>query len=54
MYTGNLIDELITAVERTEHRVLEETYIEDERLAYWYSVAQQELAQFDSGLAGVA
>jgi predicted NACHT family NTPase len=54
MYSGSLIDELITTVERAEESALEETYIHDERVAYWYSVAQQELAQFDSGLAGVA
>ena len=51
MYSGSLIDELITTVERAEESALEETYIYDERVAYGYSVAQQELAQFDSVLA---
>jgi hypothetical protein len=27
---------------------------EDEKLAYWYSVSQSELAQFESRLLGVA
>jgi hypothetical protein len=65
MYTGTLIDQLIATVERTEARneaqmesrvdiCLLQTRSQEERLAYWYAVAQQEVAQFDSSLAGVA
>ena len=53
MYTGNLIDELMNAVQRAEMRALAQRSPE-EKLAYWYNVAQQEMAQFDSNLAGVA
>jgi hypothetical protein len=52
MYTGTVIDELVAAVERAETRVDERE--REDRLAYWYAIAQQELAQFDSSLAGVA
>ena len=60
MYTGTLIDELIATVERTEARVdtrslrLLDDHSQEEKLAYWYAVAQQEVAQLDSSLAGVA
>jgi hypothetical protein len=60
MYTGTLIDELIATVERTEARVdnrslrLLDSRSQEEKLAYWYSVAQREVAQLDSSLAGVA
>jgi len=60
-YTGTLIDELIATVERTEvrtevrsDRLLQDTRSQEEKLAYWYAVAQQEVAQFESSLAGVA
>ena len=60
-YTGTLIDELIATVERTEARSearvdrrLLDTRSQEEKLAYWYAVAQQEVAQFESSLAGVA
>jgi hypothetical protein len=60
-YSGTLIDELIATVERTEARSgtrteirLLETRSQEEKLAYWYAVAQQEVAQLDSSLAGVA
>ncbi len=60
-YTGTLIDELIATVERTEARtevrsdmLLQDTRSQEEKLAYWYAVAQQEVAQFESSLAGVA
>ncbi|MGH9546765.1 MAG: hypothetical protein ACRD23_16280 [Terriglobales bacterium] len=60
-YTGTLIDELIATVERTEARTearsdrrLQGTLSQEEKLAYWYAVAQQEVAQFESTLAGVA
>ena len=57
MYTGTLIDQLIAAVERTEERAdrrLQDTGSQEEKLAFWYAVAQQEAAQFESSLAGVA
>jgi hypothetical protein len=60
MYTGRLIDELIATVERTEARVergsirLLDNRSQEEKLAHWYAVAQQEVAQLDSSLAGVA
>ena len=60
-YTGTLIDELIATVERTEartevrsDRLLQDTRSQEEKLAYWYAVAQQEVAQFETSLAGVA
>jgi hypothetical protein len=53
MYTGTLIDELTKAVERAERRSLQASSPE-EKLAYFYSVAQSELAQFESQLQGVA
>ncbi len=52
MYTGTLIEELIETVERAEETAQE--HEQEEKLAYWYRVAEAELAQFDSGLAGVA
>ncbi len=60
MHTGTLIDELIATVARTEARVetrslrLLDDRSQEEKLAYWYTVAQQEVAQLDSSLAGVA
>jgi hypothetical protein len=61
MYTGTLIDQLMDTVERTQARTEArvdrrslDTRSQEEKLAYWYAVAQQEVAQFDSSLAGVA
>jgi hypothetical protein len=61
MYTGTLIDQLIATVERTEARTDArvdrrslDMRSQEEKLVYWYAVAQQEVAQFDSSLAGVA
>jgi hypothetical protein len=60
MYTGTLIDELIATVERTAARsgarslCSRDNRSQEERLAYWYTVAQQEVAHLDSSLAGVA
>jgi hypothetical protein len=53
MYTGTLIDELLATVERTEKRTLQAVSTE-EKLTYFYNVAQFELEQFKSSLAGVA
>jgi hypothetical protein len=52
MYKGTVIDDLMATVERAETRADERE--REDRLAYWYAIAQQELAQFDSSLAGVA
>ena len=53
MFTGNLINQLIATVERTEERSREEqALMQDERLTYFYTLSQQELSQFE--LAGVA
>ncbi|MGZ4732664.1 MAG: hypothetical protein ACXVZH_11035 [Terriglobales bacterium] len=56
-----MIDELIATVEQTEartevrsDRLLQDTRSQEEKLAYWYAVAQQEVVQFESSLAGVA
>ena len=59
MYTGTLIDQLIATVERTEARADARSIrlfdrSQEEKLAYWYEVAQREVAQLDSSLAGVA
>ena len=57
MYTGTLIDQLMDTVERTQARAesrSQDTLSQEEKLAYWYAVAQQEVAQFESSLAGVA
>lgn len=53
MYTGTLIDELMSAVERAERRSLQ-ARTPEEKLAYFYSVAQSELAQHEPQLQGVA
>jgi hypothetical protein len=53
MYTGTLIDELMATVERTEKRTIQ-VRSQEEKLAYFYYVAQLELAQYESKLAGVA
>jgi hypothetical protein len=53
MHNGTLIDQLMATVERTEKRVMQVSSPE-EKLAYFYTVAQSELAQFEANLAGVA
>jgi hypothetical protein len=52
MYTGTLINDLMATVERVESRARQQS--QEDRLAYWYALAQQEMAQFESTLAGVA
>jgi hypothetical protein len=54
MYTGTLINDLIKTVERTEMNARKQLQQQEEKLAYWYTVAQHEIAQFESSLAGVA
>jgi hypothetical protein len=56
MYKGTLIDDLIAAVERTETSFRLDPE-QESKLAYWYSVAQSELANLgvqNLDLAGVA
>lgn len=53
MYTGTLIEDLIRTVENTEKRSLQVRSQED-KLAYFYTVSQFELTQFESTLGGVA
>ncbi len=53
MHNGTLIEQLMATVERTEKRVMQASSAE-EKLAYFYTVAQSELARFESSLAGVA
>ena len=53
MYKGTLIDDLITTVERAEtsQRLDRE---QESKLAYWYAVAQCELANLNYELVGAA
>ena len=56
MYTGTLIDDLIATVERAETSPRLDLE-QESKLAYWYAVAQSELANLDAAncqLAGVA
>jgi len=54
MFTGTLIDELISAVERVENPSRLDAE-QESKLAYWYTVAQNELANLGTyELAGVA
>jgi hypothetical protein len=54
MYTGTLIDDLIATVERAEASPRLDSQRESQ-LAYWYAVAQHELANLGAReLAGVA
>jgi hypothetical protein len=54
MYTGTLIDDLIATVERAETSLRLDPE-QESQLAYWYTVAQSELANLGSyELAGVA
>jgi hypothetical protein len=53
MYTGTLIDDLMKTVERTEKRALQ-ARSHEEKLAYFYTQAQSELAQYEPNLLGAA
>jgi len=53
MYTGTLIDELMKTVERSEKRSLQ-THSPEEKLTYFYRMAQSEAGQVESELLGVA
>jgi hypothetical protein len=53
MYTGNLIDELISTVERAEKHAHRTGDSQEAKLPYWYVATERERA-FDSKLLGVA
>jgi len=53
MYSGTLIDDLIKTVERTERHAATELP-QPEEMEYWHAISQNELAQFETSLAGVA
>jgi hypothetical protein len=53
MYKGSLIDELIATVERAETSLCLDPE-QESKLAYWYAVAQSEMANSNYELAGVA
>ncbi|HKS73980.1 MAG TPA: hypothetical protein VJQ82_12345 [Terriglobales bacterium] len=52
MYSGNLIDQLLAAVERAEQRASERS--EAALLEQFYAISAQELSQLDHDLVGVA
>jgi len=52
MYSGNLIDQLMAAVERAEARTAEQS--EAARLEQFYAISAQELSQLEHDLLGVA
>jgi hypothetical protein len=53
MYTGTLIDELISTVERAEKHVHKTGNSTEAKLPYWYVATERERV-FDSKLLGVA
>ncbi len=54
MFTGTLIDDLITTVERVENPLRLDAE-QESKLAYWYTVAENEIANLGAyELAGVA
>jgi len=53
MYKGTLIDDLMATVERAETSLRLDPEPES-KLAYWYTVAQNEVANLNFELAGVA
>jgi hypothetical protein len=53
MYTGNLIDELISTVERAEKHAHKAADSQEAKLPYWYVATERERT-FDSKLLGVA
>ena len=53
MYTGNLIDELISTVERAEKHAHKSGDSQEAKLPYWYVATERERG-FDSKLLGVA
>ena len=53
MYTGTLIDDLLKTVEKAEKRSWQ-ARSQEEKLAHFYTVAQFELTQVESLIAGAA
>lgn len=53
MFTGNLIDELISTVERAEKHARVPAGSQEAKLPYWYVPTECERA-FDAKLLGVA
>jgi hypothetical protein len=53
MFTGNLIDELISTVERAEKHARVANDSQEAKIPYWYVATDRERA-FDSKLLGVA
>ena len=53
MFTGTLIDELISTVERAEKHARRTSDSQETRTGYWYTATERELA-FDSKILGVA
>jgi hypothetical protein len=53
MYMGTLIDDLIATVERVETSPRLDPE-QESKLAYWYAVAQCELANINYDLVGAA
>ena len=53
MYSGTLIDDLMTAVEKTERRSLQ-ARTPEEKLAHFYAVAEFEISRNETMLVGAA
>jgi hypothetical protein len=53
MYTGTLIDELISAFEQAENYTHKSIESQKTKAAYWYTPTERERA-FDSKVLGVA
>ena len=53
MFTGTLIDELISTVERVEKHAHKTVDSQEAKLPYWYTATDREHA-FESKLLGVA
>jgi hypothetical protein len=52
MYTGTLIDELMTTVERAERHSSQHT--DAAQIEHWYALAPHQLAPAEQNLLGVA
>jgi len=53
MFTGTLIDELISTVEHAEKHAHKTSDFQEAKTGYWYTATERELA-FDSKILGVA
>jgi uncharacterized protein YccT (UPF0319 family) len=54
MYTGTLINDLMNAVESTEKRIPQNMRSQEDKLGYWYSAAQREIAHMEPAFSEVA